>query len=105
MQGKLFKAAIEGNSSIVLQLLKDEVNATVRTKAGNQALIYAAWKGHTDVVHLLCDLGVNVNYQAPVTKKTPLMFAARWGHNEVVKLLLASGADLDLVDNEGGESD
>jgi ankyrin repeat protein len=90
---------------------------------GQTALMWAAAKGHADVVRLLLDAGANVDeYSArvdvpepnpgriagafadprmPTGHITALHFAAREGHTDAVRALIDGGADLNATDEEG----
>lgn len=64
---------------------------------GFQALMLAAFKGHTDICSLLLEKKAEVNAQDN-SGETSLMKAAAEGHTEVVKLLLEKGAEWDTQD-------
>merc|ERR1719310_2229078 len=64
---------------------------------GFQALMLAAFKGHTDICAALIDKKAEVNAQDN-SGETSLMKAAAEGHTEVVKLLLEKGAEWDTED-------
>uniref|UniRef100_A0A452IC61 Kinase D interacting substrate 220 n=1 Tax=Gopherus agassizii TaxID=38772 RepID=A0A452IC61_9SAUR len=104
----LISAAKEGYVDIVEELLNCNVNldgssphALNPLPGWNQYSIYpiiwAAGRGHSDIVHLLLQHGAKVNCSDKYGT-TPLIWAARKGHLECVKYLLQMGAD---VDQEG----
>jgi len=62
------------------------------------AMIAAAWNGHTDGVQLLLAKGANVNARMN-RGQTALMVASYHGYNDTVSLLLANGADACLDSN------
>ena len=58
----------------------------------------AAERGHTDVVRLALDAGVDVEFRdADHFKKTPLHNAVYFGREECARLLIARGADVNAV--------
>jgi ankyrin repeat protein len=89
-----------GNMKGLFDLLNEEPDPSLQKQYGNRALIYAAWKGHTDMVHALCEWGVDVNH-ADNDGNTALMYSARWGHLAIVEQLLKFGASVDLRDKSG----
>ena len=63
-------------------------------------LIMAAWMGHTKVVELLLEKGVQVD--APCKSgKTALMLATSFGKTDTVRFLLEKGAAIGKTDNTG----
>jgi ankyrin repeat protein len=61
-------------------------------------LIFAAHRGHTEIVELLLDAGVEAREHAS-GGATALHWAAAGGHPTVAKLMVDAGASLDAVDN------
>jgi ankyrin repeat protein len=64
------------------------LEAGVEPQSDGFPLFWAAREGHTEVVRLLLEAGVE-----PQSNGFPLFWAAREGHTEVVRLLLQAGAD------------
>ena len=62
----------------------DEING--------DALIFAAWRGHVDLILFLLERWPGVNLNSTVLRKS-LQTAALHGHTEVVELLLSKGVD------------
>uniref|UniRef100_A0A452IBY6 Uncharacterized protein n=1 Tax=Gopherus agassizii TaxID=38772 RepID=A0A452IBY6_9SAUR len=102
----LISAAKEGYVDIVEELLNCNVNLEHLLKNITMyywhqysiyPIIWAAGRGHSDIVHLLLQHGAKVNCSDKYGT-TPLIWAARKGHLECVKYLLQMGAD---VDQEG----
>jgi ankyrin repeat protein len=56
--------------------------------------MWAASRGHFEVVKLLLEKGANVNAKQPDDGRTALIWAAETGHSEVIRLLLEKGADV-----------
>lgn len=89
----LEKSASFGDLAKCQELLKrlDEKGKGV---PGNQKALHAAClNGHTDVVKLLLDAGLNAEYEH-MNKNRPIHAAAMGGSLEVVTLLTERGADL-----------
>ncbi|KAI8487113.1 hypothetical protein Bbelb_351830 [Branchiostoma belcheri] len=99
----LLKAALQGDTVRVKQLLEEGVNpnATSTTSvlwaAQNSPLHLAALNGHHETVSVLLAAGADVNTQ-DTKEKTPLHLAAKNGHHETVSVLLAAGADVNTQD-------
>ena len=95
-------AAKEGNVNTMISLLSSfqaNVNYQGYPK-GATPIIWAAFKGHKDVVLLLLDRGADPNL-ASDAGWTPLHRAAFMGHKDVVLLLLDRGADPNMATNQG----
>jgi cytohesin len=88
-------AALQGDGQRVKALLKNDPKQL--NYDGEQwawSILHAASRaGHTDVVQLLIESGVDVNEES-ANRETPVFSAAMAGHREVVELLTAYGADL-----------
>ena len=69
-------------------------------EAGNTALVYAAWKGHTKIVEFLIESDANVNH-AGKFGTTALSAAAVEGHADPVKFLINARADVNLGSDDG----
>jgi ankyrin repeat protein len=91
-------AALKGSLPIVRRLVT--AGADIGNRGWN-ALHYAAFGGHVDIVRfLVTSKGVNLDAPAP-NRQTALMLAAKNGHKEVVKILIDADADMDLEDAQG----
>lgn len=89
-------AAARGFVEIVSLLIQN--NADVHRSS---ATIEAARNGHTGVVSMLLDEGVDVNYKVKKLGCSALMLATANGHLETIKFLLSKGADISAVSNDG----
>ncbi|EHK50529.1 putative ankyrin repeat protein [Trichoderma atroviride IMI 206040] len=99
----LFNAAKDGDVAAVKRLLKEGVEPDV--KNADIALVTPLWAaacyGHTAIVELLTqrkDVNVNVLSDAG---ESPIYRPAAQGEEAIVKLLLAAGAKVDFVDEDG----
>ena len=105
----LCAAAGEDHEDIVrygIEVLKipvddQEINPKDGTETGWTPLMWAAYKGHTDVCELLISKGADVNAKSN-DGWTPLMYAALKGHKDVCELLISKGADVNAKDKDGG---
>jgi ankyrin repeat protein len=74
----------------------------VRDRIGSTSLMWAARRGHANLVRVLLLIGANINGEGwPSTAARPLIWAAQAGHANVVKLLLDKGADVNAKDDRG----
>ena len=75
-----------------MQLLIDQgANVNHENHLGNTALIWAALKGHKDVMQLLIDQGANIQH-ANNDGNTALLYATYNGSEDVAKLLRSNAA-------------
>ena len=94
----LLAAAKAGNSVGVEAAIAAGADVNTSDNNGNTALIWAAFKGHANIVILLLNRGADVN----ATNNdgiTALMWAAENGHTHVVRSLLDNGADVNATNN------
>lgn len=98
-----FTAAKIGDVAAVKRLLKEGVDPDV--KNADRALVTPLWAaacyGHTAIVELLTqrkDVNVNVLSDAG---RSPIYSPAASGDEAIVKLLIAAGAKVDFVDEDG----
>lgn len=87
----LFRAADEGCTMIVLELLKRGASVFARDRESNTALLYAAHSGHKELVRLLLDRGADIDH-ANLNGSTALARAIARQRHDVVRLLLERGA-------------
>ena len=99
-QRSLLAAANLGDLYRVKELLQKGVKADAADSNGFTALMYAAWKGHKDVVEILLVAGAKID-AADNNGNTALMLAAREGHKDVVEILLSAGTKIDAADSNG----
>jgi hypothetical protein len=84
----------------------DLLNAVVLTELEGQrprhlaSIHLASLKGHTDLVELFLDQGVDVNWTNN-KNDTPVLWAARGNHIDTVRLLISRGANLHLENDKG----
>ena len=85
-------AAHNGHKAIVELVLESGADGDLKAKAN--AVVTASRKGDVDIVQLLLDRGIAVNYDVYTTQVShALCAAAEAGHEKLVGLLLEQGAD------------
>lgn len=100
----IFTACSIGEYNCVRQHLADGVELADLDRpniGGWTPLMYAAYVGHDNIVHLLLDHHVDVNARTSKNGATALMLAASCGNVSVVEFLLQSGAKIDIQDKRG----
>lgn len=90
-------AARNANLELLDFLLRNRANALKRNKYGDNALMLASYRGHTQAVRRLLDAGASPDNDG----WTAMHYAAFGGHGEIVTLLIDRGADLDAIAPNG----
>jgi ankyrin repeat protein len=96
-----FYASIAGNDAEAVRDALDADPSLVGARdrhLGSTPLHLAAFRGLTEIVRTLLELGADAHALERESGSTPLHWAAEGGHSEVVRLLLAHGADLEVRD-------
>ena len=87
---------VAANNSIdILEFLINN-NYIDRFNSKNNSLFIAAAIGHIEVVDLLLNQGINVNYIDINSGNTALIAATKEGHYEIVRRLIETGADFNF---------
>jgi hypothetical protein len=99
----LHRAALQGRTSIVEELVSSGLNVNGADSYGRTALMFAAFNGQIETVTKLIELGADVNARGKgaFEWQTPLVSAAMKGHTEVVVKLIEKGADVGAKDKYG----
>ena len=95
----LSEAVSAGNINAVERLLTAGADINEVT-AQWTPLHYAAWYGHTRILHLLLQWGGDL-FAVDKNKVAPIHLAAQQGHTDIVVLLLTHGVDPDIADKNG----
>jgi hypothetical protein len=96
----LMRAAAQGRTDLIPQILAAGVDINARDKDGNSALYFAAGNGHLETTDALLRAGANVN-SADNTGTPVLVSPAVQGFTPIVKLLLLRGARANQADQDG----
>lgn len=97
----IHRAAIEGSTCTVANLLDHGADVNVEGFRGYTPLQYAAKHGHLGLVKLLLESGADVNL-ANAWDWTPLHHAAYYDRRKVIEVLLDAGSDHSAIDNVYG---
>jgi ankyrin repeat protein len=95
---QLLVESLRGNTDAVKNLLKNGVDPNTPPgpdDKGMTALMFAAWKGHSEIVKILVLAGADVDAVSQ-TGATPLMYATYGGYEDCVRTLLSKGARTDI---------
>lgn len=97
----LIAAADRNLVSLAKKLLEKGADPDVVTLQNRDTpLIFAAWKGHYEIVKLLIAAGANVNHRNN-SYSNPFDYAIRHQHEDIAIELLNGGVDPDYVDSRG----
>lgn len=104
--GELCAAVHNGKFDVVQRIISDGESPNITNRFGKTPLMYAAAKGHIEIVSWLIEHGADINLQTPKCPETggklsALHLAAQKGQPTVVQLLVERGADINLQDGGG----
>ncbi len=91
-------SAREGDLAAVQKYYNEGGDVNARAENGTTALMWAAQRGHAEVVTFLAAVGADVNATDKYRDEPVLMWAVKKGHKAVVEALIAKGADVNLGD-------
>lgn len=97
LNSKLFKAAREGNSELIIQLVKYGADVNARDEHKQTPLMYASFFGKEDACKTLIILGADVNAK-DMQNDTALFVATT---SKVVVVLMKNNADINAQDIYG----
>lgn len=101
----LADACYSGDLAAVQGMIAAGCDVNSSAANGATALVYAARRGHPDIVAALLHAGADVNACGQLNEQTPLMAAASSGSLDVMQVLLAwPGIDLDQADRYGSNA-
>nr|WP_028594692.1 ankyrin repeat domain-containing protein [Paenibacillus assamensis] len=97
----LLAAAEKGETTAVLQQLKNGADINTRDKDGRTPVMLATVGNHSVTVKVLLDRGADVNIQDN-RKDNPYLYAGAEGLTEILKLTIQAGADTKITNRYGG---
>lgn len=100
VRGVLMDEVDSENIEALKTLIESGVNMNLRDQVGRTALIWAAIKGHTEMVRMLIDKGAEMDIRN-VEGETALIRATRGGYTEIAQILIDKGAKVDAQDGYG----
>ncbi|KAI0315837.1 ankyrin repeat-containing domain protein, partial [Amylostereum chailletii] len=89
---RMFDAARNGDSPILIQAIEAGLPPNLTNDGGNTLLMLAAYAGHTDLVAALLDRGADPN-RLNDRGQSPIAGAVFKGSDAVVRVLVERGAD------------
>jgi uncharacterized protein len=99
-ESPILRAAKEGDTATINELLTSGVDPDTKDEHGQTALMLAADNGHVEAVKALLDKGAKVDSRNSL-RATALMLAGNRGHARVVEELLGAGADVNVAAADG----
>ena len=100
---RLMRAALDGNTQRVKELIHQGADINQRDDQGRTALMFAVINTHYETMKVLLEFGADVNAKS-IKGGTALMGAALAGDLRMVQALLDKGADLHARLTETNES-
>jgi tetratricopeptide (TPR) repeat protein len=96
----LMRAAAQGRTDLIPQIIAAGVDVNARDKEGNSALYFAAGNGHLESTEALLRAGANAN-SVDNTGSPVLVSPSVQGFTPIVRLLLSKGARPNQADQDG----
>ena len=103
-QTPLIRAAQQGFSGVVRELLAHDARLNLQDSSGHTALSAAALYGHTGTVRVLLEYGADPNIVADASVGGALTEAAVSGKPEIVRMLLEHGARVNDLGSGGSNA-
>lgn len=101
---KLIRAVAENHLDLVKGMLNAGIDANLKDKAGNTALLYAVSMGSVEMVNELVQHGANLDLQFGKKKENILFECARNDSVSIAKILLKKNSSLLNNLNSDGET-
>lgn len=98
---RLSDAAMEGDRSLVQELLQQNVDVNAAQGDGTTALHWAAYRDDAEMAELLIQAGADVHAKTRLGDITPLFIAAKDGNAAVIESLLSAGAGANATNAMG----
>lgn len=101
VDNRLSVAAMNGDKTAVLSLLKQKVDVNAPQGDGSTALHWAADREDLEMAQALIQAGADPNAKTRLNDITPLYMAAKTGNAAMLQLLVKSGAALNATTTTG----
>ncbi|MVO99701.1 hypothetical protein EDM21_09175 [Paenibacillus sp. N10] len=101
MNVSIIQAAENGDTSRVLQLIREGADINARDEQGRTAILAATHGNQADTVRALIEAGADINLQDHKLDN-PFLYAGAEGLLEIVKILNEAGADPTITNRYGG---
>ncbi len=101
MNISIIEAAESGDTSRVLQLIRDGADINTRDEQGRTPILAATHGNQADTVRALIEAGADINLQDHKLDN-PFLYAGAEGLLEIVKILNDAGADPAITNRYGG---
>lgn len=98
---RLVAAASNGNTSLVIALLRKGADVNARGARGRTPIMAATYRNHVETVAALIDAGADVNLRDNMLNN-PFLYAGAEGLLDILKLTVKAGADPKITNRFGG---
>lgn len=98
---QLLRAAEQGKTDTVSQLIKDGANIDTQDSSGRTPIMIATYQNDLETAKVLIEAGADVNIRDDM-KNNPFLYAGAEGYLDILKLTIAAGADPSITNRFGG---
>lgn len=98
---QLLRAAEQGKTDTVSQLIKDGANIDAQDSSGRTPTMIATYQNDIETAKVLIEAGADVNIQDDMNNN-PFLYAGAEGYLDILKLTINAGADPAITNRFGG---